>query len=94
MRWTAAAVFAAVCLMACGGQGSAGGSVVSGTWQRTEDADSPGIDSGYSADEKDTQGISDRSASDNALVWTDMKPDRSMELVYADQFSVDYYGDS
>ena len=94
MRETAAAVFAAVCLMACGGQGSAGGSVVSGTGQRTEDADSPGIDSGYSADEKDTQGISDRSASDNALVWADMKPDRSMELVYADQFQVNYYGDA
>ncbi|MBR3153608.1 MAG: ABC transporter substrate-binding protein, partial [Lachnospiraceae bacterium] len=80
--------------MACGGQGSAGGNVVSGTGQRTEDADSPGFDSGYSADEKDTQSISDRSASDNALVWADMKPDRSMELVYADQFQVDYYGDA
>ena len=94
MRWTAAAVFAAVCLMACGGQDSGGGSGVSGTGQHTEDADSPGFDSGYSADEKDTQSISDRSASDNALVWADMKPDRSMELVYADQFQVDYYGDA
>ena len=34
-------------------------------------------------------------ASDSAAgtAWADMKPDRSMELVYADQFSVEYYGD-
>lgn len=94
VKWTAAAVCAAVCLIACGEQGTAGGSVVIGNGQRTEDSGSPGIDSGHSADEKVTQSTSDRGAADNLLAWADMKPDRSMELVYADQFSVDYYGDT
>ena len=73
MRWTAAAVFAAVCLMACGGQA---------------------IDSAHSAALNDSQSTSDGSAADTSLIWADMKPDRNMELVYADQFSVDYYGDT
>ena len=73
MKWTAAAVFAAVCLMACGGQA---------------------IDSAHSAALNDSQSTSDGSAADTSLVWADMKPDRNMELVYADQFSVDYYGDT
>ncbi|MBQ3407137.1 MAG: ABC transporter substrate-binding protein [Lachnospiraceae bacterium] len=47
-----------------------------------------------STDERDAQSASNQSAPENALIWADMKPDRSMELVYADQFSVDYYGEA
>ena len=93
MRWTAAAVFAAVCLTACGGQDSAG-SPKTEAGQSLEDAGSPGTDSGVSTGARDAQSASNQSAPENALIWADMKPDRSMELVYADQFSVDYYGDA
>ena len=93
MRWTAAAVFAAVCLTACGGQASAG-SPKPEAGQSLEDAGSSGTDSGVSTGEKDAQSASDQSSQENALIWADMKPDRSMELVYADQFSVDYYGEA
>lgn len=32
-----------------------------------------------------------QAAEDKELLWTDMKVTDSLELLYADQFSVDYY---
>lgn len=86
-------MFAAVCLTACGGQESTD-SPKTGAGQSLEDACSPGTEPGVSTGERDSQCASDRSAADASLAWADMKPDRSMELVYADQFQVDYYGDA
>lgn len=95
MRWTAAAVFAAVCLMACGGQDSGGGSGVFGHGQNTDDVSgNEAIGHGQNTGDGDAQSASGRNSAEHAPVWADMKPDRSMELVYADQFSVDYYGDT
>ena len=95
MRWTAAAVFAAVCLMACGGQDSGGGSGVSGHRQSTDDVSgNEAIGHGQNTGDGDAQSASGRNSAEHAPVWADMKPDRSMELVYANQFQVDYYGDT
>lgn len=80
VKWTAAAVCAAVCLIACGGTENAGQNTETGQEQISG--------------EKNAQSPSGQNEGENALKWEDMKPDRSMDLVYADQFSVDYYGDS
>ena len=86
-------MFAAVCLTACGGQDSTD-SPKTDAGQSLEDTCSPGTNPGVGTGEKDMQSDSDRSAPESALIWADMKPDRSMELVYANQFQVDYYGDA
>ena len=46
-------------------------------------------DTGLSQDETAVQGAEAGAAS--APIWSDMKPEHSMELSYAKQFSVDYY---
>ena len=93
--------------MACGGQGAAGGSV-SGSGQNAgnpaadvsshgQNAGNPAADasdSGYNADVKDAHDSEVEGGNSAASAWDVMKTDRSMELVYADQFSVDYYGDA
>lgn len=91
------AVLLAAGISACGGNAGTGSGTVKQAVETAQSVDTVAGAAGQGTDGSGSglqqAGSGQSGSAVPAPVWNDMKPERSMELSYAKQFSVDYYED-